>query len=150
MFVPKYSEVKNGTPSPLTPEQIKPFIHKAMTIYQSLLKDDFGDSLISVEEAVEIALKEHYLVLINGEYLVGYTVGNQWYSTASSLVEEYTIRVGEGKTSLQEVFDVLRALTLMHGARECLVGTRAPKNKRAIRKLYERYGLTETMTIMRC
>lgn len=150
MYVPKYSSVKNGTPQALTSEQIKPFVYQAMTIYQSLLKDDFGDALISVEEATEVALREHYLVLLNDEYLIGYSVGREWYSTEPSLVEEYIIRVGEGKTSLKEVFELLKVLSLMHGARGCLVGTRAPKNKRAIRKLYERYGLTETMTIMRC
>lgn len=149
MFIPRFCRVDNGTPSHLTRTEIKPFVLEAMAEYHALLEDDYGEHLLSVEQAAEHTLREHNIVLINGEYLLGYSEGSEWYARGTVLTEEYLIRIAPGKTQLKEVVETFKALTLIHGARGCQLGTRASPNKEAIRRLYQRAGLTEVMSIMR-
>jgi hypothetical protein len=150
MYVPQYARLDNGIPTPLSRDQIEPIVHDAMVRYFDALTDEYGEYLMSPEEGTEKSLREHNILLINDDYLLGYVLGSEWYAKGLVLSEEYLIRVGKGKTTLTEVFDTMKALALIHGARECHVGTRASKNQKAIRKLYERHGLQETMTVMRC
>lgn len=149
MFVPRYSRIDEGKLTCITTEELTPFLTKAFQIYTDNLREEYGEHLLSVDEAIQKSLAEHYIVLINGEYLLGYTVGSEWYSKGILINEEYLIRVNEGSTSLEDVFDVLGVLTLVHKAVGYQVGTRAAKNKKAIRRLYSRYGLKEVMTVMR-
>lgn len=150
MLIPQYTKLDDGIPTPLSQEEIRPFVYEAMCRYYAALEDEYGEHLMTPEEATEKSLREHYIVLIEGDYLLGYELGCEWYAKGEVLVEEYLIRIGTGKTPLSKVFELMKALALVHGARGCQVGTRASKNKQAIRKLYAKHGLRETMTVMRC
>lgn len=149
-MVPQYTRIDAGVPTVLTAEQIHPFVLEAMRKYFDLLSEEYGGALLEVQEAVNLSLREHKLVLINEEYLLGYIVGSEWYSRELILQEEFLIRVGQGATKLTEVFQAMKALALLEGAKSVQVGTRAASNKEAIRRLYRRYGMTEIMTVMRC
>ena len=148
-MVPRYVRLDDGVPTRMTEEEVKPIVLAAMTYYADALKSEYGEFIVSPEEATERSLKEHNIVLINGEYLLAYILGTEWYARGCVLSEEYLIRVRKGPTTLSDVFSVMKALALIHGARGCQIGTRAAKNKEAIRRLYQRHGSTETMTVMR-
>lgn len=149
MFIPRYSRIDEGKLTCLTQEELTPFLTTAFQIYTENLKDEYGEHLLSVDEAIKKSLSEHNLILINGEYLLGYTLGSEWYSKGLIINEEFLIRINEGSTTLEDVFDVLKVLVLVHKAVSFQVGTRAAKNKAAIRRLYSRFGLKEVMTVMR-
>lgn len=150
MFIPQYLRLDAGTPTPLTREQIEPTVREAMKLYFDIHKADYGQWLLSADEAAEVSLRDHHIVLINSDYLIGYSKASEWYARGYVLTEEYLLRVGTGSTRLSEVFGAMKTFALLHGARGCEFGTRAASNKAAIRRLYARHGLTETMTVMRC
>ena len=136
-------------PEYLTCEQIKPVVLKAMQQYEKRLKADYGNALLTPEEAADYSLANHKVVLIDDQYLFGYVIGNAFFSKAQVMQEEFLIRVNHGKARLPDVLTVIRLLKRLHKVRHCYIGTRAAANQQAINRLYQRYGVTPLMQIMR-
>lgn len=145
MFVPRYLRLDNMEPTTLSADDIRPYVRDAMVRYIEMVKDEYGEHLLSLDELIETSLQDHYIVLINGEYLLAYYLTSEWFSTGKVLAEEYLMRVAPGETPLSNVFDTIRVLTKLHGAKEAQLG---PGNS-ALRKLYARHGAEESLTIMR-
>lgn len=145
MFVPRYLRLDNMEPTPLTETDIRPIVRTAMVRYIEQVKDEYGQDLLPLDALIETSLRDHHLVLINGEYLLGYYLGSEWFSRGTVLMEEYLMRLEPGSTSLAEVFDTIRVLTKLHGAKEAHLG---PKGK-ALRRLYAKHGAVENVTTMR-
>ncbi|WP_067516893.1 hypothetical protein [Endozoicomonas ascidiicola] len=133
----------------VTGEQMEPYILKGMEEYERRLKSEYGDALLSPEEATEVTLRDHHIVLINGQYLLGYSIGSEFFSKAHVIQEEFLIRVAPGDASLCDVLWIFSLLKHLHKVDHCYVGTRAAHNQAAIRRLYSRYGGKELLTIMR-
>lgn len=145
MFVPRFLRVDNLFPTPLTREAIRPVVAEAMERLHENTFPEYGGALISPAEATEYALRELHLVLINGDYLLGYSKGGEWFTRQTSLIEEVLIRVGEGGTSLEHVFEAYRLMARLHGAREAFV---CPGSE-SLKRLYAKHGAEETVTTMR-
>lgn len=145
MFVPRYLRLDDMEPTTLSADDIRPYVHAAVVQYTEQLKGEYGDYLLGIDEAVETSLRDHHIVLINGEYLLAYYLTSEWFSTGKVLAEEYLMRVAPGETPLSSVFDTIRVLVKLHGAKEAQLG---PGSK-ALRRLYARHGAEESLTIMR-
>jgi hypothetical protein len=145
MFVPRYLRLDGMEPTTLSTDEIRPYVHDAMVRYIEMVKDEYGDHLLSLDELVETSLQDHHIVLINGEYLLAYYLTSEWFSTGKVLAEEYLMRMAPGETPLSSVFDTIRVLVKLHGAKEAQLG---PGSK-ALRKLYAKHGAEESLTIMR-
>lgn len=145
MFVPRYMRLDNMEPTTLSADDIRPYVHAAVVRYTEQMKGEYGDYLLGIDEAVETSLRDHHIVLINGEYLFAYYLSSEWFSTGKVLMEDYLMRVAPGETTLSHVFDILRVLTKLHGAREAQLG---PGSK-PLKRLYAIHGAEESLTIMR-
>lgn len=146
MFVPRFLRLDGLEPTALTRAEMAPLVRSAMVRYIDMVSAEYGNDLLSLDELVETSLRDHHLVLINGDYLLAYYLGAEWFSKGRVLNEEYLMRIGEGSTSLADVFDTIRVLLTLHGAKEAQLG---PKGSPALKRLYARHGAEESVTIMR-
>lgn len=133
----------------MTREQVKPYVLRGMKEYERRLKAEYGESLLTPAEATEVALSDFNIVLINGQYLLGYSIGSEFFSRENVIQEEFLIRITAGDSDLIDVLNIITLLKERHTVSHCYVGTRAARNQAAIRRLYNRYGGKELLTIMR-
>lgn len=145
----RYSRFLEQEHTYLTANQMRPYVVKAMTLYKDILRERYGDNLLSIQEATENALVQLHIVLIEDEYLLGYFIGHEFCSHAPIMQEEFLIRIQSGDVGLPQVFDVIRLLKKCHNVEECRLGTMAPGNQRAIQHLYKKHGAEPVLTIMR-
>lgn len=145
----KFIRFDDLEPTYLTAEQMEPFVVKAMEKYYRQLLPKYGDDLLTPEVATIEAMSKHHIALINNQYLVGYIIGREWYSTVPILQEEFLIRINRGDARLSDVMQVLCLLKKFHKVRHCQIGTRASGNQEAIERLYGKYGVEKLMMIMR-
>jgi hypothetical protein len=146
MTIPQYLRLDHLVPTPLTREEVRPFVWLSMEQYRPTVITEYSGAVRELEDLVETSLQDHHIVLINGEYIFGYYLGAEWFATQETLMEEYLMRISPGSTSLSEVFDVIRLLVRLHGAREAQLG---PRESPALKRLYARHGAQETVTTMR-
>jgi len=147
--VSRFLRFEQGEISYLSPEEIEPFVLKAMKKYERRLQPDYGRDLLSPEEATEVALKEQHIVLIEDDYLLGFTFGSEFFSKGKVIQEAFLMRIGTGHSSLLTVLSSIKVLKTIYKVAHCYVGTRAATNQSALRRLYRRYGGQELLTVMR-
>lgn len=146
MNIPQYLRLTDDVPEAVSAEELTPLVYRVMTQYHSTLNEEYEGSLLSPEELTKVSLRDHHFVLINDDYLFAYQFGTEWFSTQSVIVEVFIIRVGKGKTTLKDVFEVLRMLTRLHGVRETQL---SPRSDPALHRLYQRSGAVDVTQIMR-
>lgn len=145
-MIPQYLRLDQLEPTPLSRKTIQPLVCSAMERYVPMVRNEYGASLRSMDDLIETSLNDHNILLINGDYLFAYYLGAEWFSTQDTLMEEYLMRIGEGTMTLTEVFDAIRLMVLLHGAKEAQLG---PRESPALKRLYARHGAVETTTTMR-
>lgn len=146
MVIPCFLRLNNLVPEALTAEEITPVLYRALHQYSRQLLPEYGDDLLTVEDGLKVSLEEHRFLLINDDYLFAYEFGKEWFSTRPVIVEIFIIRVGDGKTTLREVFEAIRMLTRLYGARETQL---SPRSDPALHRLYRRCGAEDVTQIMR-
>lgn len=149
MLVPPYLRMDNGNLEPVTKDFIREYLTEAIEYYLDTLKDNYVN-LLSTEEVVSNTLASMKFLLLNEEYLIAYTIQEDWLSSDKTLNEEFIYRVTPSSgTTLTDVVNTLSLLGLLHDCVAIEVSTAAIQNKQAARRLYERSGLQETYTVMR-
>lgn len=146
MGLPRFLRLDRLEPSVLTQEEIRPVVHRAMERFVEISPEASDPGSLNADQLTELSLSEYNIVIINGDYLFAFVIGNEWFSTTPILSEVYLMRIGDGKTSLAEVFDVIRVLTKLAGAREAQL---CPGGRPALNRLYRINGAEEAASIMR-
>lgn len=146
MEVPRLLGLNHMEPTELTEGYLRPIILNAMKEYHSKVASSYGGEVLSPEAATELSLREHNILVVNGDYLLAYDLGSEWFSTELVLYEIYLARIGTGSTSLSELFDAIRVITKLHNAREAQL---SPGSATALERLYRRHGAEATTTLMR-
>lgn len=146
MDLPRFLRIDRMEPSVITQEEIRPIVHKAMERFVEISPEASDPGALNANQLTENSLSEYNIVIINGDYLFAYVIGNEWFSNAPVLSEVYLMRIGKGDTSLSEVFDVIRSLTKLAGAREAQL---CPGGRPALNRLYRINGAEEVASIMR-
>ena len=111
MSPPQFVRIDNLTITPSNKEEFIPLLYQVGVSYYLENLEEHGASLVTPEEGLAISLREHSYALINGEYLLAYELGRQWFCKKPILLEVFIRRVSQGDTSLREVFEAIRVLT---------------------------------------
>lgn len=146
MVVPRLLRLDDLHPTELSEGDLRPIILKAMQEYHSKFAPEYSGHVLSPEDATELSLREHNILVVNGDYLLAYDLGSEWFATETILYEIYLARIGTGTTSLSDLFDAIRVITKLHDAREAQL---SPSTGSALARLYRRHGAIETTTMMR-
>ena len=126
------------------------YIKQAVSHYKEALPTHHKPHFLDEDTCLATTLNTHKFILINGEYLLAYSVSNYWYSRKKVLNEEYLYRVAQGPTTLKDVRKVLSSLAKLHGCMEAQVGTLAVSNQQAASRLYKAAGFKPLLQVMRC
>lgn len=78
-------------------------------------------------------------VIINGEYLFLYAVGNSWWHTEPFLIEEFLLALKPGG-NLAGCLSVIEDIAKAEGCGAVCIGTAAAPNNDAYARLLNRYG----------
>lgn len=80
-------------------------------------------------------------VIVEETYLLIYAVGSPWYSDEYiDFYEMGVYRIARHCATFVSVTQAMEGIARQCGASRILVGTSLPENKRALVRLYERYG----------
>lgn len=86
-----------------------------------------------------------YLLYVDNEYLIGFSVVSPWFSTTEFVSEEFVLRINRGASSLTNATNALMQVAKNLGADYVAVGTLAADNihrHEGLAILYEKAGFT--------
>lgn len=103
-----------------------------------------GDKLYPINDLIQYAKDNLFIVIVNDQYLVAVDVIEHWMSPTRILSEELVYRIAPGDATLEDVLACFRYLAKEFSCDKIIVGTAAAHGRdrhEALAAAYEQAGL---------
>lgn len=120
---------------------VRQAVLKALQWLYSGLQEQGWSGVKKPEELVDHVIDEYDLLLV-GETLVAYSVGEVWFLQGLVISEEFVAPIGEHPADLKLVVEALTKIGSLLGCSRLSLGTRANPRQEALARLFRQSGLS--------